>query len=172
MAHKADDLLSFNLPILSARTEQPTRLKGFRCTMQQRRPLLLASASNLSPRAKPIGPTQVDTQLASTIAGIASRILLHPIDCVKTRLQHLRGRPGSVDTNATILKFIAKEGIPGLYRGIFSALAGVVPYSMCTFEFLCLRQTRRTHVKLTFYIYLIVCTGQYTCRAMNLLSCS
>lgn len=134
MVHKADDLLRFNSSILSARTEQPARVKVSRFTMQQRRPLLLASASHVSPRAKPIAPTQVDTQLASTIAGIASRILLHPVDCVKTRLQHLRGRPGSVDPNATIIKFIAKEGIPGLYRGIFSALAGVVPYSMCTFE--------------------------------------
>lgn len=75
--------------------------------------------------------TTLDTQVASTLAGVTARVILHPVDCVKTRLQHLRGTPGRIDEVAHIARFVAKEGVAGLYRGIFSALAGVVPYSMC-----------------------------------------
>lgn len=81
----------------------------------------------LSPRRQ---SAAADTQLASALAGIASRILLHPVDCVKTRLQHLRGRPETINATETVWRFIAKEGVSGLYRGIIGALIGVVPYSM------------------------------------------
>lgn len=79
-----------------------------------------------------------DTQLASTVAGVTSRVLLHPIDSVKTRLQHLRGRPGQIDAGRQIIQFVAREGIGGLYRGILGALVGVIPYSMCTCAYFCL----------------------------------
>lgn len=73
-----------------------------------------------------------DTQLASMVAGVTSRVLLHPIDSVKTRLQRLRGRPEQVDAGRHVLQFVTREGIGGLYRGILGALLGVIPYSMCT----------------------------------------
>lgn len=73
-----------------------------------------------------------DAQLASTFAGLTSRVLLHPIDSVKTRLQYIRGRPGSTNASRQLIRFISAEGLPGLYRGIIGALAGVLPYSMRT----------------------------------------
>lgn len=75
-----------------------------------------------------------DTQIASTIAGVLSRLLLHPMDCIKTRLQHLRSQPfKSVNPGRVVIDFIVAERLAGLYRGILGALAGVLPYSMSTF---------------------------------------
>lgn len=86
---------------------------------------------NLTPRRRSEQRSvSAEIQLASALAGVASRVVLHPIDSVKTRLQRLRGRPNSVDSAATVLDFLAREGVSGLYRGIFSALVGVIPYSL------------------------------------------
>lgn len=79
-------------------------------------------------------PNASDTQLASTAAGLISRALLHPVDCLKTRLQHLRGRRDPVAVRVALSNFLAAEGLPGLYRGISGALAGVIPHSMCTYS--------------------------------------
>ncbi|KAA8495506.1 putative S-adenosylmethionine carrier 2, chloroplastic [Porphyridium purpureum] len=73
-------------------------------------------------------------QLAAGAAGAISKLLLFPFDTVKTRLQFLRSRgPQSArfSSRNAILKFVKREGIAGLYRGIFGALVGVLPYSLC-----------------------------------------
>lgn len=69
-----------------------------------------------------------ETQTASTVAGIASRVLLHPIDSIKTRMQTARGR----GMEMTVWKTIRGGGIRGLYRGIVGSIIGVVPYSLRT----------------------------------------
>lgn len=58
-------------------------------------------------------------------AGLITRLVLHPFDTCKTRLQYLRGQ----STTHAILSFIRGERIAGLYRGIIGALVGVLPYS-------------------------------------------
>lgn len=66
-----------------------------------------------------------DTQLASMAAGLLTRICLHPLDTVKTRLQHMRGTPPA----RAILDFVLREHFRGLYRGAGVALLGVLPFS-------------------------------------------
>lgn len=72
-----------------------------------------------------------ETQIASMTAGILSRVLLHPVDCIKTRLQHIRNHSSSTEPWRAILRFIATERLSGLYRGIVGATLGVIPYSLC-----------------------------------------
>lgn len=67
-------------------------------------------------------------------AGILSRILLHPVDCIKTRLQHFRAHSSSKEPVQALMRFIAKERLAGLYRGIIGATLGVIPFSMRTFS--------------------------------------
>lgn len=74
-----------------------------------------------------------DTQIASIAAGILSRVLLHPMDCIKTRLQNFRANSTSTQPTEALLRFIAAEGLPGLYRGISGAFIGVIPYSLSRF---------------------------------------
>ena len=74
-----------------------------------------------------------DTQAASVLAGIGTRILLHPIDSVKTRVQRVRSRNVNAHVSLqTARQVLRAQGIAGLYRGLFGALLGVLPYSMCT----------------------------------------
>lgn len=71
-----------------------------------------------------------DTQIASMVAGVLSRVLLHPFDCIKTRLQYMRRQSSAIDPGRAVLRFIATERLGGLYRGIFGATLGVIPYSL------------------------------------------
>lgn len=94
----------------------------------------MGPAVRLSSRPVASAADASDIQLASTVAGVTCRVLLHPIDSVKTRLQHLRGRPGRISARKDVVQFVRREGIGALYRGIVGALAGVVPYSLCEFD--------------------------------------
>lgn len=58
-------------------------------------------------------------------AGLLTRLCLHPLDTVKTRLQHMRGTPPT----RAILDFVLREKVRGLYRGAGVALVGVLPFS-------------------------------------------
>ena len=57
--------------------------------------------------------TQLEGLLASCVAGFASRVICHPIDTLKARLQAAQGSMPS--------------GAGGLYRGLTAALIGGVP---------------------------------------------
>lgn len=74
-----------------------------------------------------------DTQIASMTAGVLSRLLLHPIDCIKTRLQYFRAHSSSAEPSKALIRFIATERLAGLYRGIAGAVLGVIPYSLRTY---------------------------------------
>mmetsp|Transcript_9160 Transcript_9160/g.27577 ORF Transcript_9160/g.27577 Transcript_9160/m.27577 type:complete len:319 (+) Transcript_9160:122-1078(+) len=73
-----------------------------------------------------------DYQLASGAASIAQKIVLHPVDTIKTRLQHLRLTSEVVfkDPAMHVVRFIRAEGLAGLYRGIVTSLIGAIPVSM------------------------------------------
>lgn len=73
-----------------------------------------------------------ETQAASVIAGLGTRLALHPVDSVKTRLQRLRGRRGMFGGVVALRRQIRVEGVRSLYRGLLGALCGVLPYSMRT----------------------------------------
>jgi hypothetical protein len=79
-----------------------------------------------------------ETQLASMAAGLVTRLVLHPFDTAKTRLQHLRGGSAGArlmgvsaasGSGAAIAGFLRAERVAGLYRGVVGALVGVLPYS-------------------------------------------
>lgn len=72
-----------------------------------------------------------DYQLASGCASMTQKIVLHPVDTIKTRLQHLRLTSKEFKNPAAhVVRFIRVEGLRGLYRGVTSALLGSIPVSM------------------------------------------
>lgn len=96
---------------------------------RRRRSYVCARASeNESARAGSVS----ETQAASVIAGLGTRLALHPVDSVKTRLQRLRGRRGMFGGVGALRQQIRAEGLRSLYRGLLGALCGVLPYSMRT----------------------------------------
>ena len=68
----------------------------------------------------------VSNALGSAAAGIIGRILTHPLDTAKARLQSLSGNSyrGPVDV---LVKTFRSEGIRGLYRGFPTVIAGGTP---------------------------------------------
>jgi Mitochondrial carrier protein len=84
-------------------------------------------AQNASPAVAASAAVSLsETQIASMIAGLVTRLVLHPADTLKTRLQHARGRR-SAGTASALISLLRAEKIPGLYRGIGGALVGVLP---------------------------------------------
>lgn len=74
--------------------------------------------------------------LGSASAGIVSRILTHPLDTAKARLQ----APGSVYKGPidALWRTFGTEGVRGLYRGFGAILVGGTPGTMvylCSYEF-------------------------------------
>jgi len=65
------------------------------------------------------------------VAGVVGTLVIFPIDMVKTRLQNQRvGADGRLPYKGgfdCFKKIIAKEGAPGLYRGLVPNLIGVTP---------------------------------------------
>ena len=109
----------------------PPTLKTRSVQGRSRTKMLICSTRQVTPASGPVSTVSIsDTQLASMTAGILSRILLHPIDCIKTRLQHFRSHASSTEPSKALLRFIATEKIAGLYRGISGAMLGVIPYSL------------------------------------------
>ncbi|CAM9597663.1 unnamed protein product [Pylaiella littoralis] len=72
-----------------------------------------------------------DTCLGSATSGMVSRLLCHPLDTAKARLQ---GPEGSFfrNTGHVLRTTMATEGVGGLYRGIGAVLVGGVP-GMCIY---------------------------------------
>jgi len=68
----------------------------------------------------------VSNVLGSATAGIVGRIVTHPLDTAKARLQSLSGASyrGPADV---LVKTFRSEGIQGLYRGFPTVIAGGTP---------------------------------------------
>jgi len=73
-----------------------------------------------------------DFQTASAAASLSQKIVLHPVDTVKTRLQYLRltSEVEFKDPAVHVMQFIRAEGLSGLYRGVATSLIGAIPVSM------------------------------------------
>lgn len=89
------------------------------------------SSSNSASAASP-GALVRETQISAIVAGLGTRLVLHPVDSIKTRLQRIRGRRGALHGVSAIRYFLRKKGFGSLYKGIIGALIGVLPHSMCT----------------------------------------
>ena len=76
--------------------------------------------------------TVQDSQLASTVAGLVRRLILYPIDTLKTRAQHVRylQNANAGSTHRYLIDFIRREGLRGLYKGMTGSLVATVPYSL------------------------------------------
>jgi hypothetical protein len=74
------------------------------------------------------------TLLASGLAGCIARLLLYPIDTIKTKVQvssaSVNVKPGK--SLRTALETVQKEGFIGIYRGLTFSILGTVP-GFCTY---------------------------------------
>ena len=85
----------------------------------------------------------IPNALGSAAAGIISRVMTHPLDTAKARLQNVY-KPGSpLQSNPykgpidVLLRTVRTEGIKGLYRGFGAVLVGGTPGTMiylCSYE--------------------------------------
>lgn len=72
-------------------------------------------------------------QLASVVAGVTQRVLLHGLDTLKTNVQYARGRGlhERVSVRAAVRRLVlARGGLAAFYRGIVPGVLGTVPYSL------------------------------------------
>ena len=65
--------------------------------------------------------------IASTASGFFSRILFHPLDTAKSRIQASVTKETYNSTIGACIGTIKESGIRGLYRGLGVALVGGVP---------------------------------------------
>lgn len=85
-----------------------------------------------------------NTMIASTLAGSIAKLMVHPIDTIKAKVQvnrsridRLRDFTGGAATDI-IRKTYRNEGIPGFFRGVdISVLGSAVAFSafMTAYEF-------------------------------------
>lgn len=68
----------------------------------------------------------ISNTLGSAAAGIVGRIVTHPLDTAKARLQSLSG-PSYRGAADVLVKTFRLEGIQGLYRGFPTVIAGGTP---------------------------------------------
>eukprot|EP01036_Dinobryon_divergens_P040881 gene40881-54124_t len=67
------------------------------------------------------------TLLASASSGLVGRILCHPFDTCKARLQAPLNFAGYNTVFNTFRRTVSEEGVKGLYRGIGAVLMGGIP---------------------------------------------
>eukprot|EP00976_Prorocentrum_cordatum_P099240 1191759-Prorocentrum_minimum.AAC.2 len=75
--------------------------------------------------------------LAGVIAGLTSRLIVHPADTLKAQLQisgALKDQAeGRLSTMAAFSKIASTEGIRGFYRGFGVVVLGAIPGNLCYF---------------------------------------
>ena len=69
---------------------------------------------------------------SSAIAGVITRVALHPIDTCKVKIQVDRTRNSAKGVIGTATQIIRTEGIRGFYKGFGPAIAGTIP-GMCLY---------------------------------------
>ena len=95
----------------------------------------------MDPSSGPPSPPTlfVKQLLGGAFAGLVGRVVCHPIDTIKTRLQ-AAGGPGGLKS---ILQQTARqEGLVGFYRGLSAVLVGGVP-ATCLY-LACYEQAKRS----------------------------
>lgn len=63
--------------------------------------------------------------LSSASAGLIARLICHPIDTMKSRLQS--GNTEFKSFSSTVIKTMRTEGAGGFYRGLGAVLIGGIP---------------------------------------------
>ena len=74
--------------------------------------------------------TTVDFQcnvISSSLSGFLSRMLFHPIDTAKSRIQASVSNYSYKSTHEALIETMRQSGVKGLYRGLGAALVGGIP---------------------------------------------
>jgi len=74
------------------------------------------------------------TSISSIISGSISRLIVHPLDTIKAKLQIQQGTqfPQFSNIRSCVTKTFAEEGTKGLYRGLTASVVGSIP-SVCIY---------------------------------------
>lgn len=69
------------------------------------------------------------TTLSSMISGAISRLIVHPVDTIKAKLQVSQGKNSNdvINIRSVVRNTLKNEGIKGLYRGLMISWAGSAP---------------------------------------------
>lgn len=87
--------------------------------------------------------SMIPNALGSTVAGIVSRLVTHPLDTAKARLQAVYQAGSPLQSNPyrgpvhVLVQTVKTEGIAGLYRGLGAVLVGGTPGTviyLCGYE--------------------------------------
>jgi len=78
--------------------------------------------------SNPYNPTIAERFVCGAMAGVASQLMVYPLEITKTRFAI--AKTGEHNSIGSVLSQIYKsDGVPGIYRGCGASICGVIPYA-------------------------------------------